>query len=163
MTGNCYSGTPNPQPVCRGRGWSLAGLSSGWGARASQLPASLGPLPSCEVPIPLHPWTCGSWVSHWPGRSGTQKDCFNGQGSYLFGRDKVCERSLMPGKHLSLVRLCAVTMRTATTPSPWLHWEVSAAAQQESVLRMGTLGLGQPGSLLKLGSVRRSACKDTDP
>ena len=103
-------------------------LDLAWGGGLGQLPASLGALSSCEVPLPLHPWTCGSWVSHWPGRSGTEKDCFNGQGSYLFGRDKVCERSLIPGKHLSLVKLCAMMVRTVTTPSPWLYWEVSVAA-----------------------------------
>lgn len=72
-------------------------LDSAWGGGLSFLSSQLPrPPASCEVPIHLHPWMCGSWVSHWPGRSGTQKDCFNGQGSGLFGRDKVCGRSLMP-------------------------------------------------------------------
>ena len=131
-------------------------MESGWTQLGGlgRLPASLSALPSCGVkagtcspcPIPLCTWTCGSCVSRWPGRSGTQKDGFNGQGSYLFGRDKVSERSLTPGKHLPQVRSSAVMMRTVTALSPWLYWEVSAAEQQVGggpVLRIGTLGWGQ--------------------
>lgn len=128
-------------------------MESGWTQLGGlgQLPASLSALPSCDekvgtgspCPIPLCTWTCGSGVSHWPGRSGTQKDGFNGQGSYLLGRDKVSERSLTPGKHLPQVRSSAVVVRTLhgfTGRSPQLN---SGGGRGVSVLRIGTLGWGQ--------------------
>ena len=150
-------------------------MESGWTQLGGlgRLPASLSALPSCGVkagtcspcPIPLCTWTCGSCVSRWPGRSGTQKDGFNGQGSYLFGRDKVSERSLTPGKHLPQVRSSAVMMRTVTALSPWLYWEVSAAEQQVgggSSSEDWDPWLGAAGSSPKLGSVPRGLCNDTD-
>ena len=147
-------------------------MESGWTQLGGlgQLPASLSALLSCDVkvgtgslcPIPLCTWTCGSGVSHWPGRSGTQKDGFNGQGSYLLGRDKVSERSVMPGKHLPQVRSSAVMVRT-------LHGFTGRSPQLNSGGGAGGVSsedwdpwLGAAGSSPKLGSVPRGPCKDTD-
>lgn len=103
---SCYSSAPHTQLVSGGPEWGPATLSSGV-LVSSQLPPVLclhviwrWTLPLSPFPIPPRTWPCGFCMFRWPGRSGTQKDGFAGPGSYLFRREKVCERSLMPVQHV---------------------------------------------------------------
>lgn len=123
---------PGAHQACLHRSGEESGCS--WLGALDQLPAPLRALPSWDVKVDARlslPHPCALGLCCPTGLAGQERRktaLTGGRGSYLFRRDKVCERSLTPVKHLPRVSPSAVTVEL----SPLFLFRVSPSALNPS-------------------------------